>query len=128
MRQDISTTSVNGLLGTSYVDKVLNASEHTESSNELRINGEVDRVYKGIKQNTISIVEAGKPSLDVIRENLSDSVVWNPWKEKAAAMGDFAPDDGYKTMLCVESGAVNGWQTLEPMGAWEGGQMVKALL
>lgn len=110
------------------MDKVLNASEHTESSNQLRINGEVDRVYKGIKQNTTSIVEAGKPRLDVIRNNLIDSVVWNPWKEKAAAMSDFAPNDGYKTMVCVESGAVSGWQTLEPMATWEAGQNVKALL
>ena len=30
-------------------------------------------------------------------------VVWNPWVEKAAAMGDF-DDLGYKEMVCVEAG------------------------
>lgn len=128
MPQDISTTSVTGLLGTSYIDKVLNASEHTEANNELRITGEVDRVYKAIKQNTTSIVENGKPRYDVIRDNLADTVIWNPWKEKAAGMSDFAPADGYKNMVCVEVGAVDGWQTLEAGATFEGGQIVKSLL
>lgn len=126
--KDISKTSVTGLLGTSYVDKVMNASEHTESNNEIRIAGEVDRVYKSIKQNTTSILEDGTPRLDVVRDNLSDSVVWNPWKEKAGAMGDFAPRDGYRNMICVESGAVDGWQTVEPSATWEAGQTMKSHL
>jgi D-hexose-6-phosphate mutarotase len=29
-------------------------------------------------------------------------VVWNPWQEKAAAMGDMG-EQGYLSMLCVES-------------------------
>lgn len=115
-------------MGTSYVDKVLNAKEGTESSNDIRITGEIDRVYKDIKQNTTTVKEGGKPRLDVVRNNLSDSVIWNPWKEKAKAMSDFAPADGYKTLVCVESGSVDGWHSLEPMATWEAGQTAKALL
>lgn len=33
-------------------------------------------------------------------------MVWNPWADKAKAMGDFG-DDEYKTMLCVEAGYVS---------------------
>ncbi|KAB8346289.1 hypothetical protein FH972_023333 [Carpinus fangiana] len=39
----ISTTAITGLLGTEYVDKVLNASTYTESKTALPITGEVDR-------------------------------------------------------------------------------------
>jgi len=126
--QDISKVSVTGLGSTTYVDKVLNATEHQQSSPNLTITGEVDRVYKSIKQDTTSIVQGGKPRFDVIRDNLEDTVVWNPWIEKAKGMGDFEPKDGYKKMLCVEVGSVNGWQKLEPGETFEGGQILKSHL
>nr|POE64973.1 glucose-6-phosphate 1-epimerase [Quercus suber] len=107
---------------------MLNATEHQQSSPSLQIAGEVDRVYKSIKQDTTSIVEDGKPHLDIIRDNLEDSVVWNPWIEKSKGMGDFEPKDGYKQMVCVEVGSVNGWQKLEPGETFEGGQIVKSHL
>ncbi|CAK3955894.1 glucose-6-phosphate 1-epimerase-like [Lecanosticta acicola] len=123
---DISKTAVTGLGSTTYIDKVLDAKEHQQQDHELKITGEVDRVYKSIKQDTTSIVVDGQPHLDVVRDNLEDSVVWNPWIEKAKGMGDFEPKDGYKKMICVEVGAVNGWQKLEPGETFEGGQIVKS--
>lgn len=126
--QNVSKTQINGLGSTSYSDKVLNASEQTQTDPTIRINGEVDRVYKSIKQNTTSILQDGQPQLDVIRDNLEDTVVWNPWIEKAKSMADFEPNDGYKNMVCVEVGAVNGWQKLDPGDTFEGGQIVKSHL
>ena len=111
-----------------YIDKVLDAKEHQQSTPGLSITGEVDRVYKSIKQDITSIVQGGKPHLDITRDNLEDTVVWNPWIEKAKGMGDFEPKDGYKNMLCVEVGAVDGWQKLEPGEVFEGGQLVKSHL
>tara|TARA_R110002003_G_scaffold357_11_gene19165 strand:- start:7323 stop:7709 length:387 start_codon:yes stop_codon:yes gene_type:complete len=126
--QDISKVSVTGLLGTEYIDKVLDAKPFEQKDNAIRFTGEVDRVYKSIPQDTTSILEDGKPRFDVIRDNVKDTVTWNPWIEKAKAMGDFSPDDGYKNMVCVEIGAVDGWQRLEKGEVWEGGQLVKSLL
>lgn len=123
---DISKTEVKGLGSTTYIDKVLNATEHQQKDPHLRITGEVDRVYKGIQQDTTSVVVDGKPALDVVRDNLSDSVVWNPWIEKSKGMGDFEPKDGYKQMVCVEVGAVDKWQKLDSGETFEGGQVLKA--
>ncbi|KAK5124933.1 hypothetical protein LTR85_001123 [Meristemomyces frigidus] len=125
---DISKVTVNGLGSSTYIDKVLNATTHTQSTPSLSITGETDRVYKSIKQDTTSILQDGKPRLDVIRDNLVDSVVWNPWIEKGKGMGDFEPKDGYKNMVCVEVGAVDGWQKLEAGDTFEGGQIVKSHL
>ncbi|KAL1624327.1 hypothetical protein SLS56_007866 [Neofusicoccum ribis] len=125
---DISKTSIAGLLGVSYTDKVLDATTHTQSEANLTITGETDRVYGNIPQSTTSVLVDGKPRYDVVRDNLPDTVVWNPWKEKAAAMADFAPDDGYKNMVCVEAGAVKQWTTLEGGETWEAGQTIKSLL
>ncbi|KAF2689814.1 galactose mutarotase-like protein [Lentithecium fluviatile CBS 122367] len=126
--KDISKVAITGLLGVTYIDKVLNATEHSQSDASVSITGEVDRVYAGIPQNTTSVVEDGTPRFDVVRDNLQDTVVWNPWIEKAKAMGDFAPDEGYKNMVCVEVGAVKGWQKLEKGEVFEGGQTIKSLV
>jgi len=126
--QDISKTTVTGLGAVPYIDKVLDATVHTQSSPTLAITGEVDRVYFSIPQDTTTVLEDGKPRFDVVRDNLDDTVVWNPWKEKAAAMGDFEPKDGFKHMICVEVGSVKGWQKLEAGDGFEGGQVIKSLL
>lgn len=123
---DITKTAINGLGSTTYIDKMLNATEHQQTDPSVKIAGEVDRVYKSIKQDTTSVVVGSKPVLDVQRDNLVDSVVWNPWIEKSKGMGDFEPKDGYKNMLCVEVGAVDGWQKLEPGETFEGGQILRA--
>lgn len=85
-------------------------------------------MYKSIKQDTTSIVQDRKSRVDIQRDNLVDSVVWNPWIEKAKGMSDFEPKDGYKNMICVEVGAVDGWQKLEAGDTFEGGQIVKSHL
>ena len=120
--------TINGLGSTTYIDKVLDASEHQQTEPGVKISGECDRVYKSIKQDTTSVLQDGKSRFDIQRDNLADSVVWNPWIEKAKGMSDFEPNDGYKNMICVEVGAVDGWQKLESGDTFEGGQIVKSHL
>ena len=38
----------------------------------------------------------------VAKSGSLSTVVWNPWIEKAARLGDMG-DDGYRRMLCVET-------------------------
>ena len=124
--KDISTVTVTGFLGSEYIDKVLDGRTSTESSAALNIPGEVDRVYMRIGQDTTSVLQDWKPRFDVVRDKFEDTVVWNPWAEKAAAMADFGPKDGWKHMLCVETGTVNEWQKLEPGDTYEAGQVMRA--
>lgn len=105
---------------------MLNATKHQQTDPNLHIGGEVDRVYQDIKQDTTSIVVGGQPTIDVTRDNLGDTVIWNPWIEKTKGMGDLRPEDSYKRFVCVEVGAVDGWQKLEPGEVFEGGQIVKS--
>ena len=92
----------------------------------MTIAGETDRVYtpNAPASEPISVVEAGKTTFSIVRDSLGNVVVWNPWAEKAAALADFAPKDGFKNMVCVEPGAVSGFQTLEPGDAFEGAQTI----
>ena len=72
----------------------------------------------------VVVSEAGEEAFRVVRDGLRDVVVWNPWTDKAAAMADFAPKDGWRHMLCVEAGAVRSWTRLEPGETFEGGQTI----
>ncbi|KAJ5376749.1 hypothetical protein N7509_013635 [Penicillium cosmopolitanum] len=128
---NISNVRVKGLDSKTYVDKTRNATSHTETSAALAITEETDRVYKELDPAVpviISSADDDKPIFSLTRKALTDVVVWNPWIEKAKGMADFGPDEAYQNMLCVEAGAVSGWQTLEAGEAWEGGQIIKSRL
>jgi glucose-6-phosphate 1-epimerase len=43
-------------------------------------------------------------------------------------MADFGPEDGWKKMICVETGSVGQWNMLEAGDTWEGGQRIRSLL
>ncbi|PSR80392.1 galactose mutarotase-like domain-containing protein [Coniella lustricola] len=126
--KDINNVAVEGLEDSKYIDKVDGASTKTQSSS-ITITGETDRVYTPAKgpSEPVVVTEGGKKALSVVRDNFTDLVVWNPWTEKAASMADFAPKDGFKTMICVEAGSVKAFQTLEPGDAFEGAQTLYTL-
>lgn len=125
---DISRTTVSGLDGGRYLDKVDSAKEKSESQAQVSIEGEVDRIYKSVATDKpVTLVDGGRPRLEIGRDSLGDVVVWNPGPEKAAGMSDFGPADGWKRMLCIEPGAVASPQKLDPGDTFEGSQIIKAL-
>ncbi|KAI0184203.1 galactose mutarotase-like domain-containing protein [Xylaria flabelliformis] len=118
---DITKVEVTGLENAEYIDKVDGAKTKSQSG-AVTITGETDRVYTS--EPTIVVSEGGSTAFKIERDNLENVVVWNPWTEKAAGMGDFEPKDGFKNMICVEAGSVAGWTTLEAGDAYEGAQTI----
>jgi glucose-6-phosphate 1-epimerase len=98
---DLRQVTVNGLQGCDYLDKV-NAFARVKQIGPVSFTGEVDRIYL----NTPAQCEIRDPVLKrriAIRASGSRStVVWTPWREKGAQMGDLGPD-GYLNMVCVET-------------------------
>ena len=92
----------------------------------MTITSETDRVYTPAKgpSHPLTVSVGGTPRFRIVRDNLDDAVVWNPWTDKAAGMGDFEPKDGWKKMICVEAGSVKGWQKLDKGDAFEGAQTI----
>ncbi|KAI0880062.1 galactose mutarotase-like protein [Annulohypoxylon maeteangense] len=123
--EDISKIQVTGLEESDYVDKV-DAAKEKKQSGAVTIAGEVDRVYSPAKgpSSPVVVTEDGETVFSIVRDNLKDVVVWNPWTDKAAGMGDFEPKDGFKNMICIEAGSVKGWITLDPSDAFEGAQTI----
>lgn len=92
--------SVNGLAA-SYKDSLDNG---TRKNNDqiLIINDVVDSIYDANEQQIVVTESGSHRKITVDNEGNDSVVVWNPWIEKAKAFADM-PDDGYKTMLCIES-------------------------
>ncbi|KAK9448897.1 galactose mutarotase-like domain-containing protein [Limtongia smithiae] len=123
---DVDAVVVTGLTSVQVKDKV-SKSEYAETNTLVTISSEVDRVYENVASE-VTIESSGKPIYAISRTNLDDVVVWNPWVNASKNMGDFKPEDGYKTMLCVEAGSVSKWTTMAPGESWEATETIKALL
>lgn len=110
---DILQTTVSGLGGLQYLDKVDEGKSKQETSDPKTISQFTDNVYMdAVKDHVISNVAGGK-TICLKKTNFPNTVVWNPWSEKAKAMSDFG-DDEYTSMLCVEAGYVSQPYTLPP--------------
>lgn len=126
--QDADQCYVHGLGGYSVIDKVDSSNNgSTQSYDEdggVTLAGEVDRVFIHPESHNAVHVKIGVGNNKVVKMEaygeVDDSpipvscVVWNPYKEKAAAMGDFG-DDEYEDMICVEPGLL-GHQPVVPPG------------
>ena len=98
---DISKVGVLGLDGTDYLDKVDGSARKTQVG-PVTIDGEVDRIYTGVTGEQVIEDEALGRKIHITSRGCSTAVVWNPWADIAASMGDL--DDGdYRKMICVES-------------------------
>lgn len=113
--ENIATTSVVGLKGLSYLDKVQNFAKKTEKNEAIRIDAEVDRIYLDSKGTVEIRDDRLKRVIRIEKENSASTVVWNPWIAKAQQMPDFGNEE-YQTMLCVESGNVNANRAILPPG------------
>lgn len=70
-------------------------------------------MYYGTKtSHKLTTGNANKINVIVKKKNFPDTVVWNPWTEKAKAMGDFG-DEEFNKMICVEAGCVQNRYVLK---------------
>lgn len=99
---DVLQVTVGGLDGAAYLDKVTGQRE--VQAGDIRITAETDRVYLRAGEVVVTDPVLGR-RLRITSDGAADTVVWNPWVAKAAAMPDFG-DDEWPGMLCIEAGNV----------------------
>jgi glucose-6-phosphate 1-epimerase len=108
---DVRQVAIAGLDGASYLDKV--TGRHEVQAGDVTIVAETDRVYSRGAEVVVTDPVLGR-RLRVATEGAANTIVWNPWAAKAAAMPDFG-DDEWSGMLCIEAGNVlDHAVTLEP--------------
>ena len=101
---NVEKVKVRGLGGASYIDKV-DARKEKHQRGDVVLTGETDRIYRG----TSAAVEIEDPVLRrrilVSKEDSRETVVWNPWTQKAAGMADLGADE-WRQFVCVETANV----------------------
>ncbi|MDE2310457.1 MAG: D-hexose-6-phosphate mutarotase [Betaproteobacteria bacterium] len=99
---DVGNVRITGLEGCVYLDKVDDWKRKTQTG-AITITSEVDRLYLNTDTDCL-IEDAGlRRRIRIAKRGSRSTVVWNPWVERAAKMGDFGSDTGYRGMVCVES-------------------------
>ncbi len=96
----IDKARVQGLNGVQYLDKTDSNRKKTQQG-LIEIVSETDRVYL----NTAGPIELEDHSLGrrvaITKEHSLNTVVWNPWIDKAKAMADLG-DAEWMQMICIE--------------------------
>jgi glucose-6-phosphate 1-epimerase len=99
---DVREATVSGLAGTTYIDKNDAMKRKLQADEPLRLSGATDRVFPA----TRGPCAVDDPVLDrrlvIEKMRSATTVLWNPWREKAAAMADLG-GDAWPSMLCVET-------------------------
>ena len=118
---DVGDVEIVGLRGARY-----RAGDRTlveDDAERLRIDGFLDRVYVGAPSHLELHEGARRMSIDA--EGFRDAVVWNPGRERAAALADLDPG-GERHFVCIEAAAVQEPVTLGPRRRWMGSQTLTA--
>lgn len=98
---DVRNISIDGLDGGRYLDKVDNFKPKQQQG-PATFSSEVDRIYLDSRDDCLIRDPGLGRRIRISKQGSDSTVVWNPWADKAARMGDLGKD-GYLRMVCVES-------------------------
>jgi glucose-6-phosphate 1-epimerase len=119
---DVTEAGIHGLRGTQYRvsgDRAL----LVDDADPLVLPDFLDRVYVDAPRR----LELREPdrAMTIEAEGFRDAVIWNPGRERAAALHDLAPGDESR-FVCIEAAAVQTPVTLAAGGRWTGTQTLTA--
>lgn len=98
---DITQTTVQGLEGCAYLDKVQNFAQCRQTGS-VEFTGETDRIYTDTTADCLIQDKAWGRRIRVAKQGSTSTVVWNPWSEREKAFADMTTGE-FKDMLCVET-------------------------
>jgi len=121
--EQVSRVAVRGLEGARFRDSAAGNAERVQDDAELRLSGEVDRVYANAPDR-VEVVEPGRTTM-VEKSGFPDTVVWNPGAVNGATLADLEPG-GASRMLCVEAAVASAPVRLGVAARWRGVQTLMA--
>ena len=118
---DVSDVEIVGLRGVRYRsgDRTLVVDE----ADRVLVDDFIDRVYVGAPQR-IELRERNR-SMRIDTDGFPDAVLWNPGRERAAALPDLEPG-GERCFVCIEAAVIQEPVTLGPQRRWMGTQTLTA--
>ena len=98
----IETLSIEGLAGTTYIDKANGSPRLPQNDPLVRFTAETDRIYLDTQSTCTVRDPALGRQIRIAKTGSNTTVIWNPWIAKAKAMPDFG-DAEWPAMVCVET-------------------------
>lgn len=112
---DVREVTIRGLEACPYLDK-MDGGRRKQQTGPVTISAETDRIYLDSTADCLIDDPGFKRRIRIRKRGSRSTVVWNPWIEKSAKMGDFG-ENGYLNMVCVEStNAADDVVTIAPGG------------
>ena len=118
---DAATARLRGLRFLRYLERG-SADSHVEEREVVTAADPIDRVYFATPAR-LALEDEGR-LFRISQRGFTDTVVWNPGRERTAKMADMPPE-GYRRMLCVEAAAIEPPVVVAPGQAWVGEQVLK---
>lgn len=105
--------TLDGLEGADYQDKVRGGDLWRSQVGEVAFVRETDRVYRS--DSTVVLHDPRRRrDITIDKDGSADTVVWNPWVDRAAALPDLG-DPEWQDFVCVEAANIGDDAiTLEP--------------
>lgn len=122
---ELAALRVEGLGDVSYVDRRADGRAQRQIEPELRIGGEVDRIYTDPPQY-VTVREPRRATDISAQGGFTELVVWNPGPGRCAGIVDLEPED-WRHLLCIEAARVTEVASLEPGELWSGSQRLTTL-
>lgn len=97
----IDAVRIEGLDRIRYHDKMDGYTEKVQSG-DVTIGSPCDHVFESARSDILVHDASLARTIRVGKVGSDTTVLWNPWKEGAEKIADM-PDDGYRTMVCVEA-------------------------
>ncbi len=112
---DVERIRVSGLEGSIAIDKTASMLRRPPAGAPLALSKETDSVYLDVPDR-LTIDDPGWGRRIVLEKTgAASAIVWNPWSEKAAAMGDLGAEN-WRGFVCVETGNVADNRVALPPG------------
>ncbi len=112
---DVRQVTIHGLEGCPYLDK-MDGGKRKQQAGPVTISAETDRIYLNSSADCLIDDPGFQRRIRIRKRGSRSTVIWNPWIEKSARMGDFG-ENGYLNMMCVESAnAADDVVTIAPGG------------
>uniref|UniRef100_A0A1B0C763 glucose-6-phosphate 1-epimerase n=1 Tax=Glossina palpalis gambiensis TaxID=67801 RepID=A0A1B0C763_9MUSC len=108
-------------------DKTRDGAIYQEGREVVAVNEWTDRIYQHTPQEHIVTNVVSGRKMRIHKYNFPDTVIWNPWVDKAREITDFG-DDEFPNMLCVEAGHVSSPVILLPGTAFEASQIMQIII
>ena len=122
---DVANVEVLGLSGLTYEDNTAGNANIVEAAEEVRVVGEVDRVYLDAPPRlALRAARAGAPKEQLVIDKtpgFRDAVLWNLGEAKAPTMSDLGTGE-WRNYVCIEAGAIGTPVELPAGEAYSAGQ------